>query len=102
RLLTSVQMQFIALRRGTPGPLTPPVETLEGGCSPVVKAGVDEALACSVVGSPESARRGLERLIEEARPNELECTAQIYDHAARLRSFEITAEIRNSLSTNNW
>lgn len=101
RLMTSVQMQFIALRRGTPGPLTPPVETLEGVWSPVEKAGVDEALACSVVGSPETVRRGLERFIEETRPNELICTAQIYDHAARLRSFEIAAEIRNSLGTNN-
>jgi luciferase family oxidoreductase group 1 len=97
RLMTSLQMQFIALRRGTPGPLPPPVETLDGIWSPPEKAGVEQALACSAVGSPDSVRQWLKSFIEESQPDELICTAQIYDHAARLRSFEITAELRGSL-----
>lgn len=97
RLMTSVQLQFIALRRGTPGPLAPPVNTLDGVWSPMEKDGVDQALAYSFVGSPETVRRGLDLFIQETQPDELICTAQIYDHAARLRSYEIAAEIHKSL-----
>lgn len=97
RLMTSLQMQFIALRRGTPGPLPPPVDTMEGLWTPREKEGVEDALSCAVVGSPETVRRGLEAFIEETKPDELICTAQIYDHAARLRSFEIVAELRDSM-----
>jgi luciferase family oxidoreductase group 1 len=97
RLMTSLQMQFIALRRGTPGPLSPAVETLDGIWSPHEKAGVEQALSCSAVGSPETVRQWLKGFIKETQPDELICTAQIFDHAARLRSFEITAELRTSL-----
>ena len=94
RLMTSLQMQFIALRRGTPGPLPAPVDTLEGHWTPREKDGVEEALSCAVVGSPETVRLGLDAFIDETKPDELICTAQIYDHAARLRSFEIASEVR--------
>lgn len=97
RLMTSLQMQFIALRRGVPGPLAPPVDTLEGVWSPMEKAGVEESLACSIVGSPATVRCELARFLAETGPDELICTAQIHDHVARLRSFEIAAEIREEL-----
>lgn len=94
RLLTSLQQQFVNLRRGTPAPLPPPVDTMEGRWSATEKVGVDHALAYAIVGSPATVRRRLEEFIAISRPDELIATAQIFDHAARLRSFEILADIR--------
>jgi alkanesulfonate monooxygenase SsuD/methylene tetrahydromethanopterin reductase-like flavin-dependent oxidoreductase (luciferase family) len=51
-------------------------------------------LLCSAVGSPETVERGVLRFIEVAQPDEIITTAHIYDHAARLRSFELLADIR--------
>jgi luciferase family oxidoreductase group 1 len=92
RLFTSLQQQFVQLRRGTPGPLPPPVESMDGHWSPVERAGVDRAFAYSAVGSPETVRGRLHTIIEETRADELMLTAQIFDHRARLRSFEIAAD----------
>ncbi|MFL5355763.1 LLM class flavin-dependent oxidoreductase [Archangium sp.] len=98
RLVTSLQQQFINLRRGQPGPLQPPVDSLEGRWSPMEKAGVEHALSYSVLGSPETVRRGLAAILEQTAPDELMVTGQIYDHAARLRSFELVAEARAALA----
>lgn len=95
-LFTSLQQQFIALRRGTPGQLPPPVDTLDA--SDMELAGVRHALACSVVGSPETVRAGLESIIAQTQADELILTAQIHDHAARLRSFEIGAQVRDEMA----
>ncbi len=94
RLFTSVQQQFIALRRGNPGPLKPPLDTMEGVWTADEKAGVEHALACAVVGSPQTVRRGIQEFIARTGVDELMLTGHIYDHAARLRSFEIAAGIR--------
>ena len=94
RLFTSVQQQFVNLRRGDPGKLQPPLRSIDEYCTPAEKAGVEHALKYSMVGSRETVRRGLEAFIEVTRADELMITGQIYDHAARLRSFEIAAEIR--------
>lgn len=92
RLFTSLQQQFINLRRGEPGPVPPPVETLEGRESEFELAGVEHALRYSIVGSQDTVSRGLESFIEATKADEIMVTAQIFDHAARLRSFEIVAE----------
>jgi luciferase family oxidoreductase group 1 len=95
RLFTSLQQQFIQLRRGTPGQLQPPVDRLE---APEMELNsVAHSLACSVIGDPETVREGLLSVIEQTGADELMLTAQIYDHAARLRSFEIAAQIRDDL-----
>jgi luciferase family oxidoreductase group 1 len=93
RLLTSAQQQFLNLRRGRPGPLPPPVESMDRLWTPVERAGVDRALACAAVGSPSTVRRDLQALIARTRADEVMITAQIFDHAARLRSFEIAADL---------
>ncbi|WP_296658103.1 LLM class flavin-dependent oxidoreductase [Paraburkholderia sp.] len=95
-LFTSLQQQFLNLRRGTPGQLPPPVEKPDADAFEL--AGVENALACSVVGARETVRAGLASVIEQTGADELIVTAQIYDHAARLRSFEITAEVREKLA----
>lgn len=96
RLFTSVQHQFVSLRRGTPGKLQPPIDN--PAWSPAELAGASHALAYSAVGSRDTVRAALAGFIERVQPDELMVTGQIYDHAARLRSFEILSEIRSELA----
>src|ERR1700731_3937792 len=71
RLITSLQQQFVSLRRGTPGPLPPPVDNMDELWSPRERRGVEEALAYSVVGAPDVVERALEAFIAETGANEL-------------------------------
>jgi len=98
RLVTSAQQQFLNLRRGMPGQLPPPVDTLEGRWSPLEKAGVEHALSCAAIGSPETVRREMEAFIERVQPDELMVAGQIFDHGARLHSFEIAAQVRDQMA----
>ncbi|HEX8456557.1 MAG TPA: LLM class flavin-dependent oxidoreductase [Pyrinomonadaceae bacterium] len=100
RLFTSLQRQFVNLRRGVPGLLQPPDETLEAELTPFERAAIERTLACSVVGSRETVRRGLENFVAATSADEIIVTAQVYDHAARLRSFEIVAEVMRATKTN--
>lgn len=99
RLFTSLQQQFLNLRRGTPGQIPPPLDSMEGHWSPAEKAMVDRALGRAVVGSPETVRRGLESFVAETGVDEIMITAQVFDHAARLRSYELVAEVREAVSS---
>ena len=96
RLFTSLQQSFVKLRRGAPGPLPPPVDTMAGLWSPVEEAMVGHAFAEAVVGSPATVKRGIEKFLQRTGVNELMVTAAIHDHAARLRSFELVAQVRDS------
>jgi luciferase family oxidoreductase group 1 len=98
RLMSSLQQAFVNLRRGQPGPLPPPIDDFEARMSPLDRMGLEQALSCSVVGSPETVRRGLKSFIARTGADELMVTSQIFDHAARLRSFEITAAARDALA----
>jgi luciferase family oxidoreductase group 1 len=98
RHFTSVQQSFINLRRGAPGPVPPPVDDINDYASPFEKAQVDHALAYSAVGSARTVEEILRSILSEARPDELIVTGHFYDHTARLRSFEIAAQIRDRLS----
>jgi luciferase family oxidoreductase group 1 len=97
RLFTSLQQQFIALRRGTPGKMPPPVDTMEGRWTDAEKLGVQQALGFSAVGSPETVKRGIERILAETGADELMVSTPVYDHGARMRSYELLAEVRNNL-----
>ncbi len=94
RLFTSAQQQFLNLVRGTPGLLPPPVESMDRLWLPHERQHVERMTRCSAVGSPETVRRWLERFAAETRADELILAGQIYDHAARRRSFEIVAHLR--------
>ena len=96
-MFSSLQQQFINLRRGTPGPLPPPVADMDALWSPAEKAMVGQSLSCSAVGSAAVVEERLRMLIAETGADELITTGQIYDHEARLRSFEIAAEVRDRL-----
>ena len=94
RLFTSLQQSFVNLRRGTPGLLPPPVESMDGLWSPLNRAGVEHAFSEAVVGSPATVRKGINAFLERTQVDELMATAAIFDHAARLRSFELVAGLR--------
>ena len=91
-LFTSVQQAFVNLRTGRAGKLPPPrpgyAEALDAGA----RSMIDQALSCSAVGSPETAKAQLNAFIERHRPDELMVTSQIFDHVARVKSYEILAE----------
>ncbi|MEO7963201.1 MAG: LLM class flavin-dependent oxidoreductase [Gemmatimonadaceae bacterium] len=101
RLLTSLQQAFIHLRRGMPTLLQPPNDSFPATLLPYERAMLDELLTCTVVGSPETVRRWLEAFIARTRADELIVTGQIFDHSARLRSFEIVAEVAGLRSSLN-
>jgi luciferase family oxidoreductase group 1 len=98
RLFTSLQIQFVNLRRGQPGPLQPPVESLDGHWSEAERAGVEHAMAYAVVGARDAVRDGLQAFIRATGADELMITAQIFDHQARRRSYEIVAAVREELA----
>ena len=93
RLFTSVQQAFLNLRRNRPGLLPPPVASLEGRWSAFEKAGVERALRYSFVGTAETVRRGLESFVRLTGADEVMVTSQTFDHAARLRSYELLAQV---------
>jgi luciferase family oxidoreductase group 1 len=98
RHFSSVQQSFVNLRRGRPGQLPPPIDDINAYCSATEKTSIDHSLACSFVGSPGTVTRGMESFLEATQADEIILTAHIYDHAARLRSFELAAQVLQSLT----
>ncbi|MER8483767.1 LLM class flavin-dependent oxidoreductase [Mesorhizobium sp. M1322] len=97
-LFTSLQQAFVNLRTGRPGRLPPPVEGYERDLDPMAKTMLGQALSCAVVGAPETVRQGIEAFVRRTGADELMVTAQIFDHTARVRSFEILSDVHKSLS----
>ena len=97
-LRTTMQQAFARLRTGRPGKLPAPVRDIDAEIGAGLRQGVDHALRISAVGSPETVKRQLETLIAQHRPDELILTGQIHDHAARLRSFEIAANVLQEMT----
>lgn len=97
-LFTTPQQSFTNLFRGTRGKLQPPIADIESYWSPSEKVQASNMLGCSVVGSPQTIREGLARLIEKTGADELMVASAIYDHGARLRSYEILADVWKELN----
>lgn len=94
---TSLQQQFLALRYGKPGKIPPPIDNMDDLWHSIHKAAIGYALSCSIVGSPETASQQLKTFIQRYQTDEIMATATFYDHQARLRSFEIAAEVQKTL-----
>jgi luciferase family oxidoreductase group 1 len=92
-LFTSVQQSFVALRRGHPTQLPPPRAGYWESLTPLDHAALGDTLSAAIVGGPETVRRGLDELFARTGADEAIVATQIYDHAARLRSFEIVADV---------
>ena len=97
RLFTTQQQSFVKLRRGQQGLIPPPIDDIEAWWTPQEKAGVERALACAVVGDAARVERGIGDFVDRHGPDELLLTANIFDHGARVRSFEIAAGVRDAL-----
>src|SRR5207249_1689701 len=97
RLFTSLQQAFINLRTGRPSRLPPPVDDISSVVHPSAQPMIAQVLARAVVGSPQTVQAGLAAFIARTGADEVIVTAQIYDHAARVRSFEITAQSHQAL-----
>jgi luciferase family oxidoreductase group 1 len=96
-LATSMQQAFVNLRSGRPTQLPPPLDGYESQLQPAARALLADVLTCSAVGSPETVRQAVLAFIERTQPDELMITAQIFEHSARLRSYQIAADIRKGL-----
>jgi luciferase family oxidoreductase group 1 len=94
RLATVGQQKFLNLIRNHPGPLMPPVEILDW--SPFEQAMVASKLRAAIVGSRETVRQKLENFLEKTQANELIIVTDTFEHADRLRSYEIVASLRGA------
>ena len=91
RLATTQQMSFANIFRGARGLSRPPIDDIETYWTPMEKAQAMRMLARSIVGSPDTVREGIGALVAETAADELIVVSDVYDHAARLRSFELIA-----------
>jgi luciferase family oxidoreductase group 1 len=93
RLFTSMQQRFVDMIRNARGQLAAPLDDIDAYWSPAEKAQAMQMLSCSFVGSRDTVAAGLEAFIERTQADELMIAGAVYDHAARLRSYEIVGEI---------
>ena len=92
-LRTSSQQSFLKLRTGNPGPLPPPKADFEADLGAAERHLLGQITACSAVGAPSKVREELERFVDRTQADEVIVSSHIYDHGARLRSYQIAAEV---------
>ena len=98
RIFTSHQQAFVMLRRGAPGQIPAPIDDIATFWTPAEEAMASQSLLCSAIGSAATVERKLQKFIDVTQPDELFITGLIYNHAERVRSYELVAQIRNRLS----
>jgi luciferase family oxidoreductase group 1 len=96
-LASSLQQAFVSLRTGRPGQLPPPVDGYADQLPPAARAMLDDVLSCSAIGAPATVRKSIAAFIARTQPQELMITSQIFAHSARLHSYKITAQVRDSM-----
>lgn len=99
RLFSSLQQQFTNMLRRTRGLLPPPVEDIESYWSPAEKAQASNMLRYSFAGSAATVRTALRGCIAQTAADEVMVAGAIFEHAARLRSYEIVADIGATLAS---
>jgi len=97
-LASSMQQAFVALRSGRPGKLPPPVPGYLDSLSPMERSMLEQVLSCSAIGAPDTVQARMASFIEQVQPDELIITSQMFDHPARLHSYEIVAAVHAALS----
>ena len=98
-LFSSIQQSVLSSRSGHPSRLPAPVADLDARLDPWARAILADALACAIVGGPDTVQRGIDDFIGQTGADELMVTANIFDHAKRKRSFEIVAEVHGAMKT---
>lgn len=96
-LFTSMQQAFVKLRRGETGQLPPPIQNMDQFWSPSEQYGVQQALSMSLVGDKAKVRHGLQSILRETDADEIMVNGQIFDHQARLHSFELAMDVKEEL-----
>lgn len=96
RLFTTIQQQFLNLMSGSLTPLQPPVDDISEVVSSYQLKALEQQLGSSIVGSQQTIKDKLHTFLEESQVDEIMAIAQVFDHKARLRSYEILAEITKS------
>jgi luciferase family oxidoreductase group 1 len=97
-LFTSLQQAFLNVRHGRPAPLPPPIDPDALALSPMDKLGLAQMLAYSIVGDHDVVREGLAEVMTHTSADELIVASQIFDHSARLRSYEIAIGAAHTVS----
>ena len=97
-LHTTLQQMFVGMIRGTRGRMPEPIEDIETFWSPAERMQVSSMLSCSFVGSPDTVRAKLEGFLARTGADELLVGTPVFDHAARLRSMALLAEIGETLA----
>jgi luciferase family oxidoreductase group 1 len=95
-LSTSMLQMFMGVVTNVRSPMPPPVDDMSTVWSPHIKAGVQQMLACSFFGSPDTLRREINEFIEQTGVDELMVASYVYDHDERLRSHRMIAEVLGS------
>jgi luciferase family oxidoreductase group 1 len=95
---SSMQQAFVALRSGRPRQLPPPVEAYLQTIGPQERALLDTVLPCAAIGSPATVRAALQAFVARTGADELMLTSQIFEHSARLHSYEIAASVRADIA----
>jgi alkanesulfonate monooxygenase SsuD/methylene tetrahydromethanopterin reductase-like flavin-dependent oxidoreductase (luciferase family) len=96
-LATSMQQAFVHLRTGRPGRLPPPVRDYDSALGAMERTILAQVLSYTAVGTVDAVREKLRGFVAQASADELMITSNVYDHSARLRSFEIAADACRSL-----
>ncbi len=94
-LATSQFQSFINLVRGTPARIQPPVEDMDQIWTPAERAMIQQRMSGSIIGGPEKVKDELDRFIKSSGADELMAHTMMYDHNARIRSYEIVADMIN-------
>jgi luciferase family oxidoreductase group 1 len=97
-LASSMQQSFVNLRSGNPTKLPPPLKGYLENAGPQVRALLDSILSCSAIGSPETVKEQMRAFIATTGADELMIPSAIFNHQARLRSYEITAAVHAELA----
>ena len=96
-LATSAKKFMLGVIRNTRKPLPPPVKSMEGEWSTMERMQIEKMMFYSFIGSKETIAQGLQTFVEETRVNEIIVIANIYDQAARLKSYQLVSEVFDAL-----
>lgn len=100
-IATSLQQQFLHLRRGQPTKLKAPIENVEAHFSEFELQAIKQTLdpTTTIIGSKETVKQGLEHFLEKTEADEMIISSQIYHLENRLRSFEIISELMDETNS---
>jgi luciferase family oxidoreductase group 1 len=99
-LFTSVQQGFTNMLRNARGRLQPPIDEIDTYWSPMEKAQASQMLSCAFVGAPDTVHTGLSDFIDQTQADEIIVASAVYDHAARLKSYELLSKIEMQIARN--